>query len=358
MNLTENIPLFYIIIFSVTLVFSILVNALFIRFAQNLGIRKNQGVQIRWSSTAKPAFGGISFYLTFLTTFIILELVLKQEITEGLSDRKLLGVLFTTTIAFLMGLADDAFDTKPLLKFLVQFLCAIVLIIVGIRIHTFESEFLNYVLTILWVVGIMNSINMLDNMDAIATVVSIVILTFILFLNLQTHNALNPQSVLVLGLIGTLCGFLVFNWHPSQMFMGDTGSQFLGIFLATVGIEFCWNNPSLKINNEFSGAIQIVIIVALVYMITLTDTAVVFIKRIMEGRSPFVGGKDHTTHHLFFRGITEKRIAILFIGLNVLSCYLAWKLMRVDSANYIAIFLYGLFPLAYFVTMLLICRKR
>jgi UDP-GlcNAc:undecaprenyl-phosphate GlcNAc-1-phosphate transferase len=141
--------------------------------------------------------------------------------------------------------------------------------------------------------------------------------------NVSLFNTTSYSTTLNLGVLGALCGFLVYNFHPSKMFMGDTGSQFLGLFLSVMGVDNCWNNPTSPLVNGFPVAN--ILIVVLVFLLPLTDTATVTINRLLEGRSPFVGGKDHTTHHLFFRGLTEKRIAILFFllgGIGVLLAYL------------------------------------
>jgi UDP-GlcNAc:undecaprenyl-phosphate/decaprenyl-phosphate GlcNAc-1-phosphate transferase len=117
----------------------------------------------------------------------------------------------------------------------------------------------------------------------------------------------------------------VYNFHPSKMFMGDTGSQFLGLFLAVEGIDNCWNNTISPLANDFP--VINILLVALVFILPLTDTTTVIINRLRNGTSPFVGGKDHTTHHLFFRGITEKRIAILYFLLTVVACAFAYTLV-------------------------------
>lgn len=107
--------------------------------------------------------------------------------------------------------------------------------------------------------------------------------------------------------------------------MGDTGSQFLGLFLAVMGIDNCWNSPTSPQVNGFP--IANLAIVALVFLLPLTDTLTVIINRMRVGQSPFIGGKDHTTHHLFFRGITEKRIVILFFLVGGIGIYLAYTLV-------------------------------
>ncbi len=348
MELIQNIPLLYILIFSFTLIFSALINNIFLRFARTLGIRQNQGVQVRWNPNTKPALGGISFFVVFLITFIRLELLMSSTSTY-LSDRKLLGILAAVTIAFIMGLADDAFDTNPTLKFVTQFSCGIILLISGTKINAFESDFINDAITIFWVVGLMNSINMLDNMDGITTIVSMVIISYVLYLNIINNQALSPVPFLSVGILGSLAGFLIYNWHPSKMFMGDTGSQFLGLYTAILGIDYCWNIPySSDVVLPLQSAPKSILIAVLVFMIPIIDTTTVVINRIARGQSPFVGGKDHTTHALFFNGVTEKRVAVLYFLLSAVACYLAYQIIQDKAWNTTKFWLYTIYPVLIF----------
>jgi len=289
-----------------------------LRFAQTLGIRNRNNSEIRWNPETKPALGGISFFVIFLIAFILSVLVPVGE--QELSIR-MIGVLIAATLAFLMGLADDAFNTEPLLKLFTQIFCGLVVIFCGHSIAIFDNSLLNYALTVLWVVGLMNSINMLDNMDGISSIVSMLACAFMILVTLQENGPYSYMTILNLGVLGALCGFLFYNFHPSKMFMGDTGSQFLGLFLAVMGVDNCWNNPGAAQNElyPFSN----ILVVLLVFLLPLTDTTTVVINRLIRGSSPFVGGKDHTTHHLFFRGITEKRIAILYGLLGAFAIWLA-----------------------------------
>src|SRR6185312_11344204 len=166
-----NLPLFYFSYFTLVFVLSILMNSLFLKFARTLGMRKTEESTIRWSDIYKPALGGITFYITFLLSLIIYSLFFEQ--TNILLHSETLGILAACTVAFLMGLADDAYDTNPILKFSAQVFCGIILIYSGISIKLFENDYINYILTMLWVVGIMNAINLLDNMDAISSIVSL-----------------------------------------------------------------------------------------------------------------------------------------------------------------------------------------
>lgn len=310
-------------IFIVCFVFSLLINYILLRFAQTLGMRNREAQQqVRWNPDSKPSLGGISFYVVFLFAFIFTIILPHQE--PGFNIH-IIGILMAATLAFLMGLADDAFNTQPLLKFLTQIFCALIVIFSGHSIELFQNQFINHLVTIIWVVGLMNSINMLDNMDGISSLVSILACFFMVAVNVSLFNTDSYETTLNLGVLGALCGFLVFNFHPSKMFMGDTGSQFLGLFLAVMGIDNCWNNPTSPTSNGFQ--IANIVIVLLVFLLPLTDTITVVINRIKEGRSPFIGGKDHTTHHLFFRGLTEKRIALLFFVLGNIAILLAYLLV-------------------------------
>jgi UDP-GlcNAc:undecaprenyl-phosphate GlcNAc-1-phosphate transferase len=322
----NNILLFTVLTIGITFILSAVFNSILLKFSQTLGVRNQQAnqKQIRWSSSDRPSIGGISFFLIFLITFIILNFI-DHLLPLNYSSLKIIGIFVVCTLSFLMGLADDAYNTQPLLKFIAQLICGLILYFTGTKINIFTVEAFNFGLTVFWVVGFMNSINMLDNMDAITTIVSIVILLFVIFLNINLNLILSPVPILSLGLLGALLGFLVYNWHPAKMFMGDTGSQFLGAFLSVVGIDYCWNSFTLVNNSWFSvnPVLQGFLSTALVFILPITDTITVSINRIKKGQSPFVGGKDHTTHHLFFKGLTEKRIAILFCGIGMTGLSLA-----------------------------------
>jgi UDP-GlcNAc:undecaprenyl-phosphate GlcNAc-1-phosphate transferase len=224
-----------------------------------------------------------------------------------------------------MGLSDDAYNTRPLLKFLVQVACGLTLIASGTSIQLFSIAWINHLLTVLWVVGMMNSINMLDNMDGISTSVSIMILVSTLVVLVVRGPIESVYMVLIVGTVAAMAGFLFFNWHPSRMFMGDTGSQFLGVFLAFVGIRFFWNTTSPL--GEVEPARQIIATI-IAFLLPIIDTTTVTINRIARGTSPFVGGRDHTTHHLSYAGLSDSQVAMTFVGLSSVSVFLTFVIVR------------------------------
>ncbi|NND94090.1 MAG: undecaprenyl/decaprenyl-phosphate alpha-N-acetylglucosaminyl 1-phosphate transferase [Flavobacteriales bacterium] len=343
----------FLTFFISTFGFSILLYSIILRFAHTLGIREKDTV-VRWASTSKPALGGIVFYIVFLVSFVCQSILIDEG--EFLTNIRSFGALGAASLAFVMGLADDAYNTRPLLKFLVQLSCGWILIATGTYIHLFEQDYLNYLLTIFWVVGIMNSINMLDNMDGITTVTSMFIL-LIAMVFMALHGLFESADFIVmLGVSATLFAFLFFNWNPSKMYMGDTGSQFLGIVLAIAGIRYFWN--STLIDGSVSQWQQIVALL-IGFSLPIIDTTIVSINRISRKQSPFVGGKDHTTHNLSYLGLSDSQVALIYTGLSALNlacCYIIFRF--VNEWNLMTGLLLSIYPLSIFVAFFILCRRQ
>jgi UDP-GlcNAc:undecaprenyl-phosphate/decaprenyl-phosphate GlcNAc-1-phosphate transferase len=323
---TQSLIIIYLSSFSVASVFAILLNGLFLNFIKNLGIRNNDEKTIRWSAQAKPAIGGISFFIIFLLSisaysFLFPNINIFQNI-------KFLGIIVSTTLAFLLGLADDAYNTKPFLKFSIQILCGVILVLTGSYINFFESIYLNGFLTVFWVIGVMNSINMLDNMDAITTVVSKAIFLAILIISFSFKPATDVFNIICVGGAASMFGFLFYNWNPAKIYMGDTGSMFLGCLLAALAINNLWNHP---IAMEQTNILKQSLLAVIVFILPITDTTTVSINRILRGQSPFVGGKDHTTHHLYYMGLKERQIALLYFAIGIISALLVYYLYKIEN---------------------------
>lgn len=310
----------YALFFVFCLILAFMMNWLFLKFSKSLGVRNNDELnQVRWSTDVKPSLGGLSFFMVFLIA-IAAAGFLPSSSDNFFQDQKLLGVIAATTLGFIIGLADDSYNTNPLVKFIGQLTCAFILIFSNLYIVATGNPAIDYFVTILWVVGLMNSINMLDNMDAITTTASIVILLAAMAFLLLIPTPFPALVLIVCAVLGALFGFLFFNWNPAKMYMGDTGSQFLGVFLAAISIFLFWNE-----RNDTSGMIQIrqFVLPLLIFTVPLMDTLTVFIRRLMRKQSPFVGGKDHTTHQLVFFGFTERQTAWILITIAAVSGTLA-----------------------------------
>ena len=267
-----------------------------------------------------------------------------------------IGILVACSMGFIMGLSDDAYNTNPILKSVTQLSCGIVLLLTGTHINLFEYEIINYVLTIIWVMGIMNSINMLDNMDGITGVVSLVISFTLLICLWSTKNTESMYFIVITGLISGIIAFLFFNWFPSKMFMGDSGSQFLGALLAALGIIFLWNLEPLE-DHQISLSKKI-LFPLMAFIVPIADTTSVVINRISKGKSPFVGGKDHTTHHLARIGLSDSQVALavmllsMISGLIILSYYTDEGELSLGEIIFLSIYIFvvivGLFSVTHY----------
>jgi UDP-GlcNAc:undecaprenyl-phosphate GlcNAc-1-phosphate transferase len=344
--------IFYFFFLLISVFFSFLINWLFLKFSFNLGQRsKSEPMQMRWAANVKPAIGGISFFIVFLISVAVIGALPRT--TPTFLDNKLIGIMAASSLGFILGLADDAYNTNPLAKFIIQLSCAFILIVSDVYIHVSDIQSLNFVITTVWVIGLMNSVNMLDNMDAITTSVSIsVILGIIGIIAFNGSPDNNMYMVMLVGVLGSLIGFMYFNWNPSKIYMGDTGSQFLGVFLASTSILFFWN---FKDNTGAFIEPKQFVVPMLFFIVPLIDTITVTIRRLMRKQSPFVGGKDHITHHLAYLGLSDRHVAIVLIAVSALSHPLALLLVTgiIEWKSLVTIAAFAYFALVFVIFQLL-----
>ena len=285
------------------LIVGLIVNGLLLRFSRTLGIRNKNDITIRWSNESKPSLGGISMFFIFIFSIIIYAVLVEES--EVFNNGIMQGLLGAGSLAFLIGIADDAYNTRPILKLLGQILCGFLLVASGSFIDFTHVDWFDQVLTVFWVVAIMNSLNMLDNMDGITAIVSFFILSVCLVVDVMLLGAeITPFKVVLVAQLGGLIGFLRYNLYPSKMFMGDTGSQFLSLVVAFYSIHFLWNSSGQLQLPAWSG----LLLALAAFFPAAVDTFTVVINRLRKGQSPMVGGKDHTTHHLVYKGLSETQV--------------------------------------------------
>lgn len=334
------------IFFIYSIIVGLLMHRFFIIRAEKYKIKKANTSAERWSSQTKPILGGLTFYALFL--FSILNYMFFFDI-ENLLKPEVFGTILVVTISFLMGLADDMLNTPPGFKFIFQILATFILIYSGVYIRIFDTQLYNYLLTGFWVVGIMNSINMLDNMDAITTSVSISILTVALVI-MNILGNFSPFLLLIsFGALAALLSFLYYNWNPAKMYMGDNGSQFLGALLAIIGIYCFWNAPEMTNHSNLYPFF----FAFLAFIVPISDTTTVTINRLLRKQSPFVGGRDHTTHHLSYAGLHEKKIAILLFSINLFFGLIAISIIVLNERFLIPVWLIGSIAILVFLFLYL-----
>lgn len=304
---------------------SALCNELLLRFSRSLGIRNKNDVVIRWSNESKPSLGGVSFFVVFIFTAVAYSIVFEDNIFH---NPKYIGLFLAGSIAFLMGLADDAYNTRPYAKLIIQILCGVILVGTDVKIDLFHNYYLDAVLTVIWTVGIMNSLNMLDNMDGITgTTVFFILATCLMSDWMLLEFNSNIWTICLIAILGALLGFLIYNVNPSKLFMGDAGSQFIGLFVAFFSIKSLWSVGQDGFQQETPSWVGM-IITLIAFTPAAVDTLTVIINRLKEGKSPMVGGKDHTTHHLVYAGFKDKGVWYVFLLLGAVSFLLATSLIN------------------------------
>ena len=268
-------------------------NYLLLYFLEKKYSRRNwaakPGFHERWSKSAKPALGGVGFIFMFVGAIFFQWYFFPGSVNWFL----VAGI----AMAFALGLVDDLTGLSPLIKFSGQLVCAAI-VLLGINVIPIMGiDVWDKIITLFWVVGLMNSLNMLDNMDAAASVPALGITVLFTMIAMELQPELFP---LFLFMSGSIAAFLFFNWPPSKLFMGDSGSLVLGLLLAFGAIQFSWlsdyQHPSLHWYDRVGSTL-------LVFTIPLADTLTVTINRLAHGISPARGGRDHSTHHLVYAGV-------------------------------------------------------
>jgi UDP-GlcNAc:undecaprenyl-phosphate/decaprenyl-phosphate GlcNAc-1-phosphate transferase len=326
---------------------AIICNVLLLRFSQSLGIRNKNDVVIRWSNESKPSLGGVSFFVVFVFAAMMYSIVFDEE--NIFHNKEYVGLFIAGILAFAMGIADDAYNTRPLFKMFIQIACGVILAFTDTAIDLFHNPFIDYPITIIWVIVVMNSLNMLDNMDGITGTTVFFILVTCVFSGwiLLEFNA-NIWSIMLVSVIGAVLGFLTMNINPSKLFMGDAGSQFIGLFVAFFGIKFLWNVGSETQNPSWLG--MFVTLVA--FTPAAVDTLTVVINRLKKGQSPMIGGKDHTTHHLVYSGLSDRKVWFIFLFIGLISSILAIAMINLIKLNtYMPVAFFAAYTLFVFILL-------
>lgn len=259
----------------------------------------------RWHRKPTPTLGGVGMFGGFLFTILIYYFLFNSSNLLISRWSILAGIL----IMFITGIIDDFYHISPPLKLSCQILAATLVIFFGNNtIDFFRWPIANIFLTFLWLVGITNAMNLLDNMDGLAGGVALITSGFLsVFFWKSGHSELMVMS---LTLAGSILGFLVFNFPPARIFMGDSGSMVLGFALASLAVAR---------RTQASNVFAIIGVPTLVFLLPILDTALVTVTRILRGQSPVVGGTDHTSHRLVAFGLSERQAVLVLYAIAIIS---------------------------------------
>jgi UDP-GlcNAc:undecaprenyl-phosphate GlcNAc-1-phosphate transferase len=292
-----------------------------LRLALRRGIVDHPGA-IKHQSSPIPYLGGLAMVVAF--SVVVIGAALLDPPPNGVG---LLAVVLGTGLGLsILGVIDDIWTLGPWIRLFFEAGAGVVVWVSGTRVDIFAGHFrggrpIDAVITIVWVVGITNAFNILDNMDGLSAGIAA-----IASLGLFVIAYINGQylvAVLALALVGCAVGFLRHNFHPATIYMGDAGSLYLGFLLSVL---------CLRLRTYEVSRISFVVPILLVG-VAIFDTALVFSTRIVHGRHPLAGGRDHTSHRLVLLGFSVKSSVALIYAAGFALAWMAIIASRIDMAN-------------------------
>lgn len=262
-----------------------------------------------------PSMGGVSFviasFISVITWFSLNQMIETRFFLTAFG------------LIFLLGMRDDLVDLTAWQKLLGQLVAAYIVVVFGdIRFTSLYGflgiydipELVSYALTIFIIVGLTNSFNLIDGLDGLAGSISVITFTFLGWWFLNTE--MMAYGIFSFIMVGGVLSFLIFNWHPAKIFMGDTGSLSLGFALSVLTILFVNTNGTMlaadgwKFNAPIASGFALLIV-------PIYDTCRIFTKRIRRGRSPFAADKSHIHHFMMRMGLRHDQVTLAMVGIKI-----------------------------------------
>ena len=256
-----------------------------------------------------PRLGGLAIFLGFIVSILLFVRV----------DHEMKGILLGASIIVVLGVVDDMSPLRALFKFCVQILAALVAVFHGVVIEIlsnpnvfadspyWELNWLSIPITVLWIVGITNAVNLIDGLDGLACGVSTISAVSMLVIALLVSEG--NVALVMASLVGACLGFMPYNKNPAKMFMGDTGSTFLGYILATISIQGLFKYYAIV-----SFAVPFLIL-----GLPMFDTLFAIIRRLAHGQNPMAPDRGHIHHRLIDMGLNQKQaVAALYVISSIL----------------------------------------
>jgi UDP-GlcNAc:undecaprenyl-phosphate GlcNAc-1-phosphate transferase len=286
-------------------------------------------------SVAVPRLGGIAIFVTVAAVPITEELLVHGA--GGFRDfnvLRLLAILGAGAIVFSIGLLDDLRPVRPYSKIAAQVLAgSVFFFFTGHRIWHFQSfgghselaSVLSFIAVVSWIMLVSNAFNLIDGLDGLAASSALCSAVALFLASIFTHHEFIP--VITSSLCGAIVGFLLFNFNPASIFLGDCGSLFLGVVLAELGL-------SVQTARAVSPGILLAVAC---FTLPLVDTALAITRRSLNGQPLFSADREHIHHKLLQRGLSQRQIVFLLCGVSVLCSLLAFVFIRSDGKARIAL---------------------
>ncbi len=299
-----DIVLFFLIAF----VFSVIAVPLMIKLCFKKGFL-DEPSERKVHFKAVPRLGGFAVAFSFLITLCI-ALVVNHSFMAFFNP-ELLGFFVSVLLLIILGALDDIFEVRPYYKFSIEILIAFILFWSGVRVEVFSnpfgpneinlSFFASLLFTVIWVVGIINAINMIDGLDGLACGVAFI--AGLCLLSVCIYLKSSVPIILLSILCGSVLGFLIFNFPPAKIFLGDTGSMFIGFILAyssMIGFQY----------KTATAAALLIPVCALA--LPVSDCFIAAGRRLLNKKSIFIADKKHLHHRLLQLGLSQKQVIMAF----------------------------------------------
>lgn len=303
-----NPRLLYPVSFFVAFMLSLLITPISKKISYKVGAidyPKDRGVH----SKPMPLAGGTAIVFAFVATvLLVLPFVNSYDKSE------IFGLIIGGILISVVGFLDDIYDLNARVKLLFQLLAALIVIYTGTTIDYINIPFvgrvvlgnLDIIITIIWIVGITNAVNLIDGLDGLAAGVSSIAAICLLLLSLMSNTQVPIAIILTASLAGSCLGFLPHNFNPATIFMGDTGSTFLGFSLAVISIQ-----GSLK-----SYTALTIFSATFVLGLPIFDTFFAIIRRVITGKPIMQADRGHLHHRLVDRGYSHKKAVLTLYGVS------------------------------------------
>lgn len=280
----------------------------------------------RWHKKPTALLGGIAIYLGIsIALFLVADFssILPHfyRTSTSLNLPSLGAVVWLgVTFLFILGLLDDFLHIKPQTKLVGQILMASLVTFLGFRLHWFTSLTVDTMVTMAWIVGITNAFNLLDNMDGLCAGIGLIVAVILSILFWEAF----PQAALIsMAIAGCLAAFLIYNYNPASIFMGDCGSLPIGFILAVLCLYVSETQPHNALSNL---AVPLMLL-----LVPIFDTTLVTFIRLLSGRKASAGGRDHASHRLVLMGFSEKRAVLSLYGIGFIAGLAALFVSRSDT---------------------------
>lgn len=292
----------YLLLFGIAFLISLMATPLVSKLAFRVGALDKPDKR-KVHDKIMPRMGGVAVFAGFVVA----------ALTQVNGNPKVIGLLLGGTLIFLLGLMDDIHGVSPKTKLLVQIAAACVVVAFGIRISFFNNPFNGYFylgilsipFTILWIVAVTNAVNLIDGLDGLASGVStIALLTFAV---IAAQIGQPTVSILAFALAGAVLGFLRYNFYPAKIFLGDSGSMFLGYMISV-----------LAVFGLLKGVTMITFVTPILVLgVPIFDTCFAILRRYCANKPIFQADKKHIHHRLLSRGLSHPQavLVIYFISM-------------------------------------------